>query len=327
MSSYSRRRQAAHPGRRQHHQKASKWRHSKKFWGAITTVAALVGTALVAGVGQSIYNSIVPGGDLSKIRNPLGQPPVQVNTVAVQRITDTGTYVFPDALNLSVSELKYIDGLRSKYDSWMRDRGGVDPRETDIRIVVEGNRGHSVQITDALIAEQECASPLRGAYLYSPGAGQNDVVRMGFNLDVARPKAQKHDGYDLGGYYFASHNISLNSGEQQTLIISARTEEHYCEFSIELIVVDGRKSVSVPVRNSGSEDGKFKVTADLVRWNESTWKYEGWAEYKELYIGGVASPSGWRQVDPSSYKGESLSLFQGWTFLLPRVAGASLSWG
>ncbi|MGW3731009.1 hypothetical protein, partial [Streptomyces sp. NPDC000851] len=258
MSGYARRRQTSHPGRHQHHQKAPNWRHSKKFWGAVTAVAALIGTAFATGVGQSIYNSIAPGGDLSKIRNPIGQPPVQVDAVAVQRIAETGTYVFPNALNLSPSELKHIDGLRYEYDSWMRDRGGVDPFETDIRVTVEGNRGHSVQITDALIAEKKCTNPLKGAYLYSPSAGQVDVVRMGFNLDAARPKAQKHDGYDLSGYYFASHNISLSPSEQQTLIISARTEKHYCEFSIQLTVVDGKKSFSVPVRNPDSEDGKFK---------------------------------------------------------------------
>ncbi|MGV9761488.1 hypothetical protein ACWDUC_37595 [Streptomyces tricolor] len=305
MSGYARRRRSAQSGQRQHHPSETKWRHSKKFWSVITAIAILIGTALATGVGQSIYSAVVPGGDVSRIRNPIGQPPVQLDAVSVNRVADTGTYVFPDALNLSANDLEYLDQLElhgGEYDKWMRAHDGVDPLETDIRVTVEGNRNHPVQITDAVIAEKKCTAPLRGTYLFSPGAGQVDVVRMGFNLDTARPKAQKYDGYKLSGNYFATHNISLGPGEQQTLIFSAKTDKYYCEFSIQLIVVDGNKSFSIPVRNPDGKDGVFKVTADLVRWNE---EFDGdFSEYEQVYIRGVASnASGWRRVDPSTYKG------------------------
>lgn len=308
MSGYGRRRQNVRSGPHQHHPKPRKWRISKKLWGAIVAVAALIGTAFAAGLGESIYNYFAPGGDITRVRNPVGQRPVQVNTVKVKRIADYGTYIFPDALNLSASELKRLDQIHddSQYVSWMDARGGVDPFVTDIRITVEGNRGHSVLITDVRIAERECTNPLQGTYLYSPSAGQTDTVGIGFNLDEDRPTAQKYDGYNFSGNYFAHHDISLEQGEQQTLTVSAQSKKHYCKFSLELKVVDGKDSHDIPVRNPDANDGKFKVTADLTHLNDTTWETDGFSSYQEVYVGGVVSSKGWREVDPSTYKGSSL---------------------
>ena len=60
--------------------------------------------------------------------------------------------------------------------------------------------------------------------------------------------------------YFGHNTVSLSNGEQFTFDIHVSTALHYCQFSFDMTVVDGTKTVVETVNN---HDAPFRVTARL----------------------------------------------------------------
>jgi hypothetical protein len=84
-------------------------------------------------------------------------------------------------------------------------------------------------------------------------------VGIGLDLDKDRTVAQPiTDNQWQDSDYFAEHTISLKQGEQQTFQIRARTMSQYCEFALELAVLDGSTQITQVIDNSGKP---FRVTS------------------------------------------------------------------
>jgi hypothetical protein len=228
-------------------------------------------------------------------------PPVNVVSISVERSDNQGgTYVFANKVQLSSEELKALNETRTdpaRYDSWFRSRGGVDPGLSIVKVVLEGNRDHPVRIT-SMRPIKHCQAPLLGTIFDSPPGGEDASVAIGFDLDSTRSIAQVITDFgEWQGDYFAKYTVSLKPGEQQTFQIRSKTSRQYCEYTLELTIIDEGKTVTQPLNNDGKP---FRVTA-LV-FDESSDRIE-YGRYQAAYIGGVLTPNGeFTQIDPSAYK-------------------------
>jgi hypothetical protein len=257
-------------------------------------VIAIV-TAFGTGVGQDLFSNATKS-------SPSG-PPVKVAAVTVERTAEqSGTYIFAQDQTFSPTQLdalNQLEGGSSQYDDWFRSKGAIDPDVSEIKLVVVGNRPEPVAITGMSVTKR-CAAPLSGALFYSPPAGADNIVGVGFDLDSTDSTAQNYENYRLSGDYFKSHFISLHEGEIETFEITAMTK-NYCEFTLNLQTVDGSSSQTETVRD-GSRP--FRVSALVQNPNLGPGFL---SHYHVLYVGGVATGAsrngGFVQQDPVSYSG------------------------
>jgi hypothetical protein len=211
-------------------------------------------------------------------------------------------WVFPQLVDLSPRELKTLNRIprySPQYDSWFRSRGGVDPFLSIVKVVVEGSRDHLVRII-GIRAIKRCRAPLTGTYFVDPAASADDSVMIGFDRDgtdtnarIATPESMFQPS--IGQAYFASKTISLKPKEQQVLQVLARTRRYYCEYRLQMTIVDRGKTVTEVVGN-GKEP--FQVTSYVVGANG-----DDFSRYKAVYFGGVISPTQnaeYVRVDPKN---------------------------
>jgi hypothetical protein len=271
-------------------------RRSLAFIGAAASAFLIaIVTAFGTGVGQDLFSNATKS-------SPSG-PPVKVAAVTVERTADqSGTYVFANNQTFPSTQLDALNQLEagsSHYDNWFRSRGAVDPDVSEIKLVVVGNRPSPVAITGMSVARR-CGPPLGGTLFYSPPAGAEMLVGVGFDLDSTDSAAQNYENGRLSGDYFGSHFISLHEGEIETFEITAVTK-NYCEFTLNLQTVDGSSTKTETIRD-GSQP--FRVTA-LVQ--NPGFGPGDLSHYHVLYVGGVAPGAGPRggfvQQDPVSYSG------------------------
>jgi hypothetical protein len=218
--------------------------------------------------------------------------PVLIDSVMYQQAADDGfTYAFPGQLttqqvasmnNLPVSFQDYINEVTSI--------GGTNVEDTDVQIVLRGNAAGQTAVIAGMDVAKNCQSPLNGTLLYSPSAGEDTDIEIGFNLDNEFPAAQNYRSGGMSGSFFGAHTISLRQGETETLLVHAVTRQYFCQFTYRLLVDTGSREVAEVISDNGKP---FTVTAGLKS-----------GAYKALYAGGVASPAHndkYVAVNPKTY--------------------------
>jgi hypothetical protein len=232
---------------------------------------------------------------------PTEGPSVVVDLVRVERAKDAPTWVFPTALRLSDGELDQLNSMSRYSDEqhqWLRQRGAVDPFDTDVKIVVRGNRDRSVRIIDMKVLPR-CSAPLTGTLFDSPTAGSQESVRLGFDLDEDNPQARTVvNKSEWGGGYFQRKTISLKRDEDITFQVLAKTLKHYCEFSLVLEILDGGTLIKQPIDDHGKP---FKVTALPTKQDKYGYPITDYAAYQDIYVGGLLNLENdgkWRREPP-----------------------------
>ena len=171
---------------------------------------------------------------------------------------------------------------------WAWKHGGAVVGDAIIKLDVKGNRKAAVRIEGMQLAEQ-CRSPATGTLFYSPSQGSGPVVRMGFNLDQVHPIARLLNNLarTFGGPYFLQNTITLGYSEQQQIQLFVTSKKHYCEFRIDMSVLDGSNIIHEMIGN-GSQP--FRVTAAITAPvpNEPGWTIIKYAAYQRLYVGEAA---------------------------------------
>jgi hypothetical protein len=193
---------------------------------------------------------------------------------------------------------------------WLIRHGAVATGTVDIQLVFQGNRTHTVRILNIKPVEK-CTRPLGGTIFYAPSAGSDSITQLNINLDSPGAPASYTQNHQVNGMpegktisdYFGHNTVSLSNGEQFTFDIHASTALHYCQFTFDMTVVDGAKTVVETVDNHGAP---FRVTAIYHKNHDIIPIF---SQYSAVYLGGVATP-----------KGDN-----GWTLVPPAQANRSLS--
>ncbi len=178
---------------------------------------------------------------------PPSGDPVQV-TVGNVTGADLST-ALPKPVILSAKQLAYLsaaDGVPgSGYAAWFSAHDAAFVGQANIQLVVQGNRHNLARITKILPVER-CSAPLGGTMFFAPGQGGQDLsAHLYLNLDNPRLPA----GYTLPSSakkypdYFGQYSISLGFDDQFTFQIAVSTRRQYCEFTLDLVVLDEGKTV------------------------------------------------------------------------------------
>jgi hypothetical protein len=269
----------------------------KKWWGRLAAIIA--GAALITGSLTNLESFAK-----HTIDSLSGNRGLPVQITSMQASGGPGDmHVMAKAVSLSSPQLTQLNALNQTtpaYKTWFANHNAVNVGMTGITFELQGNRSHTVQVTN-LQPISSCQRPLRGTLFYSPPGGGVTGTEIFINLD--NPHAElsyvaEQDGVSSSGTnFFADHTIALTEGEQYPIYVQASTSLHYCTFSLELSVLDGAKTVAETVNDNGKP---FSVTA-----------LANISAYSQLYIGGLANPSSdvsnsfgdpeWVQTNPKTY--------------------------
>ncbi|MEO3784900.1 hypothetical protein ABGB12_16290 [Actinocorallia sp. B10E7] len=266
----------------------------------VSVVGAVLGNVLSKGAERKF------GWDVPR-ESPTDPPTgewVLVDSVAPLQTEEEGfSWLFPEPLKLDEEQLAQANRFaRSDPDAlaqWWRRLGGVDPGNTHAKIALRGNAVKPVRIMD-MRALNECRSPLTGALALSPPAGLESAVKVGFDLDQPQPHARTVDEDGRwGGPYFSDQTITLEREETLVLHIVGAVKARYCEFRLEVrLLMNGQEKVQV-IDDNGVP---FKVSSFVSGSNPNAG--ENLDVYRELYVGGIASPphGAWVKADPETWK-------------------------
>ncbi|PZG46478.1 hypothetical protein C1I98_14550 [Spongiactinospora gelatinilytica] len=188
-------------------------------------------------------------------------------------------------------------------EAWFRRNGVAE--DGIIKVVLRGNSDHKVRIIN-MAAVAKCGPPLHGTLFYrSAGGADDDIIRRGFDLDSADPRAQLPKGWDPRGDHFTQKTISLVRNEDVTLVLVPTTAEHFCEFTFKMdVLVNGvRTSMKLdnnrkPFRLTSLIEKRDKKRDDLTRIDVTA--------YDVLYVYATNDLDrrrpGWSRWDPAAYE-------------------------
>jgi hypothetical protein len=208
--------------------------------------------------------------------------------------------VTPAKLQLSTTQLAQLDS--SSLASLEASNAAIPTKSGFISVTMMGNASETVTITGMRVIKQ-CVAPATGTLFYSPSAGEDTTISLGFDLDSQITYAQDTEaGRNYSGDFFQEHVVTLAPKETQTFAIYVMTVQHYCTFSFELTVATAHGSVTEQVPPRGKP---FALTA-LDPGLSNTPGQQDFAAYKAVYITGQAAmPAvlGFIPVNPNTYKG------------------------
>jgi hypothetical protein len=276
------------------------WKRPFLWIGALIAAMALAAaTALGTGLGDHLFADSTPASA------PVG-PPVIVNSGQyMQGPTQAGTLAF--AKPLSPQEVAFYNTPYLNYQNYVSHAtavGGAGVGGVLLAIVLRGNYPGLAVVSDLQVVRR-CGPPLDGTLLYSPPAAEGTNIGIGFNLDSQFATAQDYQTNEpLSGNFFAEHTISLTKGQSEGLLIDAQTTDHYCQFTLRLVVdvvrADyGQAQVVESISNHGQP---FAVTAALTGVRNYLPTF---SRYAVVYAAGVASPDPGHivRVNPKTWNG------------------------
>lgn len=279
----------------------------QRWW--LQPVSMLIAPVLVIVLGAAVVKYLRFDTPRAKsVSNPVG-PVMKIDAAIPERseLENGRTWLFQRPIKLTESDLKQANRLMMKvdltaYDSWWRERGGVDPDMTNVKVVLRGNSRTGLRIL-SMTPRVTCGKPLTGALALSPPEADASSAAIGFDLDSPDPIARNVKLNDrLGSPYFSSKTITLKYGETFTVQLRAQTYKKYCEFRIVANVLVGQKQIAVTIDNHGRP---FKVSGmpEALFGGDSSGKPGGYSRYQELYIGGAVSPPNglWHVANPATW--------------------------
>ncbi|MFF0866905.1 hypothetical protein ACFYUV_34450 [Nonomuraea sp. NPDC003560] len=198
------------------------------------------------------------------------------------------TRVLPAPVELSQTELASLNRLPAEgQESWFREHGSVELDWLQAQVILRGNSEHKVRITE-INAVKQCSSPFDGTLFYSPpGGADDDVIRLGFDLDQPDSRAQLMTGWSWKGDYFDQKTISLVRGEDIVLQFVTTTAEHYCSFSFAVNYLVAGRPGTLTIDDHGKP---FRLNA-LIK-DMDDFPYGDYRRYRSLYVGGLGDPTG-----------------------------------
>jgi len=177
-------------------------------------------------------------------------PPLGVTVQTRESAENNGAWLFPGRPLAPHATLSWagLSGILAK----RADK--TDTYETTTLITLEGRRAHTVVITGMHLKVLSRTTPaLGGTLLVDPPQGEDDTIKIGFDLDddipVARNLNTQHARF--GEPYFNDYTVSFKKGEETTFGIMFRTVKSDVTYDLVLDeVVDGKPTEQVVANGS-----------------------------------------------------------------------------
>jgi hypothetical protein len=169
------------------------------------------------------------------------------------------------------------------FHEWGHGRGGIDARATRLQVTVQGQASGQTLISKMRVIVTKRSTPLKGVTAACPSAGDANLRFLTIDLDQDNPQVEYKGKKPFG--------FTVEDGEVETLLVTARAEKAYYSWYLELDVVSGPNRHIIKIDNNGKA---FETTADDPRqqwsWNyKDTWFRPNGEEKK---VGTQSAPEG-----------------------------------
>jgi hypothetical protein len=143
--------------------------------------------------------------------------------------------------------------------------GGADAGVTRLQVVVQGSTTSAVLVSSMRAVVTRRVEPWESTVAICPSAGGAQIRPVRINLDRQSPVAElESSNTDFG--------FTVAQGETETFLVSATTEECFCEWHLEIeLVVAGERHYR-EIRNGSQQ---FRTTAYSDSGPSILWDYEG----------------------------------------------------
>ncbi|ABM15237.1 hypothetical protein [Mycolicibacterium vanbaalenii] len=178
--------------------------------------------------------------------------------------------------------------------SWAKTRGAIDVDESHLRLLLQNDGAERVTIRSINAVVTSRKAPLLTTYVMSPGAGTNEIVALGFNLDdgdlvSAQPDVEpKSAEAEADLPFFSTKNITLDPGESTDVKITTRTTECLCLYKFEIEVVKPDSTATLEIGDESG--GPLAISAHVPRYAN---RYENGmlacGEYGLFYVEATSS--------------------------------------
>lgn len=178
----------------------------------------------------------------------------------------------------NANQIEGIQQSGSEIYNWLSMHGGVDFRETRLRLTVRGISNDTVVIRKIRV-EAKHYEPFSGTNVNYPTAGANATKLLVFDLDEQEPDAWEwfeDGGRELVGKkpFFELNNVTLARGEVYEFVIVGTTNKYLVQWNLclDLLVGKHKKTVTIndsgkPFKTSGIPSSGFVTTLDWA-WYE-----------------------------------------------------------
>lgn len=188
---------------------------------------------------------------------------------------------FPDDLpDASEFEARHDTGQRDAYE-WLRSAGGIDHRETKLRLFLVGAATHPVLVRDIRIASTRL-EPFQETLVECATGGAISSTVLMFDLDDDDPDAWEGIQPEFeapkkvgGAPYFERASIELAPGEHHDLLLVGQASRFRVDWRLEVhVLVDGRESIvrlddnGEPFRTNGLRREHYARCLEWI-WYES----------------------------------------------------------
>jgi hypothetical protein len=232
--------------------------------------------------------------------SPIATNPMTVVSEDPIGLDEAGEWVFPGKVTLTSAQLRILNtdpGMTPPAFMNLLFSLGAYEVYPDTQLVVQNNNPEEIRILNANVVKS-CQPPLTGTLIYSPDAGADPTVQLGFDLDSLDTEAKTSD---IAGVhqpdYFDQHTVTIKPGAQQVFNIKAVTARQACSFRFLFTLLIGSRKTSQLI---GDGSQPFRESASII-----TRSIHPFTHYAAMYAGGVASPPGnqdkFVSVDPQEF--------------------------
>ncbi|WP_432114606.1 hypothetical protein [Streptomyces sp. S1] len=251
-------------------------RRRRELW---LSLPGLVATTVVVGIVSWGVTRLTDGAEqLTREDAPLATVSVETNPARVGAFDDMGMYgVLPRGAAPATGPGHGCTG----FHDWLLGNGGTDAGESRLQVTVQGNAQRQVQISNLRVVVESREEPKPHVGVSCPSAGSANLRFITVDLDSPRPRAEYEakDGAPFG--------FTVEAGEIETFLISAKAEKATYGWYAELDIVSGNEKVRMRV----DDGGKSFRTAPVPREGGWEWDWKStWAHYESGQKRGVGEP-------------------------------------
>jgi hypothetical protein len=233
-----------------------------KRWGKLTSLPFLaLTTALTVLVTWLVTQALTGVERERELANPVTLT-VESNPANVAAFSDLSIEV---ALPATAQTAPDPGSGCGQFHPKLLGMGAADAGTTRVQVVTQGSTSEAVLISSMRAVVTKREEPLTGPLAVCPSAGAAQIRPVSIDLDSQSPVAEPQSGA-------AEFGFTVAQGETETFLVSATTEECFCEWHLEVaLVVAGERQIQT-IFNAGRP---FRTTASSALTPRLEWDYEG----------------------------------------------------
>jgi hypothetical protein len=250
-----------------HRRGSAEDKDAPKWWEKFTSLPSLVVTTVVSVLVTWLVTQGLAG--VERQREIENAVTVSVLTNPMQVLTFSG-----DAVKVAMppqTEVAPDPGGKycEEFHPTLIAQGGADVGKTRLQVVVQGSTDSAVLISKLRAVVTKREEPLDGVVAVCSPEGEAQVRPVQIDLDAQNAVAKDHSGDKDFGYTVAKD-------ETETFLVTAETQECFCEWHLELeLVVAGERQY----RELRNGEQPFRTSAAPARSRELWWDWlegKGW---------------------------------------------------